>query len=481
MFPYNVSKQFQVVCVTSITLVVLLLVIFSSQPAFALIMGGEGNSPIRDPGWPNGAEKIFNNPARIAYWEGPPFGGGQWHSECRGNVKALNAVLIDFDKIEAKTKRVVVHEGIGHSLWLNPNRDPAKQDISKVDWVFLVWQPASWEHLRKLPVDILPVGASKDDKDPPVQIDIYTGGQIRWSDVVVPKGVELIDERLEAHGFTPADGTVIEGNVIDLETKQPIAARILLQKIESEPKGKYNYKTASETAANDKGNWIFKNVANGGHRVVVEADGYVQRIAGNFSYDQPNWHSYKCGLARAATVEGRVTDDTGSPLADVKVLLGNVGSPTDGRYDSPHEYSTQTDANGLFHLDSIPVGSATILLSKSGYCHPGLVKPFTVPAKDIELKMLKAAQLQVTVDFAGTNRPAEYIVGIEPESGSVVGSWGGSGIIDAKNQISYKDVPPGRYVLTGHPNPSREDEKTKPLTVELKGGETKEVTLPVRK
>ena len=92
------------------------------QQAFALITGGEGNRPIADPGWPKGAAAIFNNQARIAWWEGPPFGGGQWHAECRGDARAFNAVLADFARLEVKTRRVVVHDGVGASTWLNLNR-----------------------------------------------------------------------------------------------------------------------------------------------------------------------------------------------------------------------------------------------------------------------------------------------------------------------------------------------------------------------
>src|SRR5262245_45702115 len=74
----------------------------ASPPAFALIMGGEGNRPVADPGWPKGAAVIFNVKARIAYWEGPPYGGGQWHAECRGDAKALSEVLADFAKLDVK-------------------------------------------------------------------------------------------------------------------------------------------------------------------------------------------------------------------------------------------------------------------------------------------------------------------------------------------------------------------------------------------
>ena len=57
------------------------------QRAFALIRGGEGNSPIPDPGWPKGAAAIFNNPARIAYWIGLPYSGGQGLPTGGGEVR----------------------------------------------------------------------------------------------------------------------------------------------------------------------------------------------------------------------------------------------------------------------------------------------------------------------------------------------------------------------------------------------------------
>ena len=90
----------------------LLLAAAPCRPAFALITGGEGNKPLVDPGWPKGADAIFNTPERIAWWEGPPLGGGQWHAECRGDAKALNAVLGDFAKLDVKSKRIVLHDGI---------------------------------------------------------------------------------------------------------------------------------------------------------------------------------------------------------------------------------------------------------------------------------------------------------------------------------------------------------------------------------
>jgi len=131
---------------------VLLAVMISTAPpqtAFALITGGKGNRPLTDPGWPTGAAAIFNNPVRIAWWEGPPFGGGQYHAECCGDTKAFNVVLADFARLDVNIKRLIVHDGVGHSFWLNPNREPEKRSAAKMDWSFTVWVSASWERLGK--------------------------------------------------------------------------------------------------------------------------------------------------------------------------------------------------------------------------------------------------------------------------------------------------------------------------------------------
>ena len=84
------------------------------------------------------------------------------------------------------------------------------------------------------------------------------------------------------------------------------------------------------------------------------------------------------------------------------------------------------------------------------------------------------------MDFAGKERAGGYMVRIAPEGGEVVGSYGGSGNIDAKNQMTFEIMPPGRYVVTGRPNPGSDGEETEPVTVDLKGGQAAEVTLKAK-
>ena len=294
-------------------------------------------------------------------------------AECRGDAKALSAVLVDFAKLDVKTKQVIVHDGVAHSFWLNPNREPAKQAAAKINWVFMVWQPASWVAFARCQATSSPT-TWWPDQGPPSQIDVYSGDNLRWGDVTVPDGLTIVDQRLEAHGFTLADGIVLEGRVLDLATKKPIAARMRLQRVEPQAKGGYEYKLVTETATDADGRWVVKKTPAGWHRVVIEADGFVSRVVGYGQFDdQPRWYTYNSGLLRAAPVSGRVTDDAGQPLADVDVQIQDVASDVGGRYEAASDYSTKTDAEGRFRAEQVPGGRATIWIHKPGYCRPGLV------------------------------------------------------------------------------------------------------------
>jgi hypothetical protein len=448
-----------------LVLVSVVILVVTAPEVYALIRGGEGNTPIPDPGWPAGAAAVFNVPSRIAWWDGAKLGGGLWHAECRGDAKALSAVLADFAKIDVKSKQVVLHDGVGNSFWLNPNKEPAKRDKAKMDWSFTVWQSAVWKQLH-----------GKDADGQPSQIDVYTGGNIKWADVTVPKGLTIVDQRLEAHGFTLADGVVLEGKVTDLATKKPVAAKVRLQPLGPQPKG--GNRDAAVVQADADGHWVLKKVLGGGYRVVLEAEGYVPRVVGYLEADdQPRWHAYDGSLARPATVAGRVTDDAGRPLADADLWFENVRTSTGEHYESALGSHTKTGADGRFRTEQFPVGRANIWVHKPGYCRPGLGLTITTPKEDVALTMTKAGRVVVTVDFTGAERPAGYIVMIAPEGGEAVGKYGGSGQINQQNQITFDNVPPARYVLRGRPNPGSVDEETDPITVDLQGGKTTEIKL----
>lgn len=492
---------------TAIALFVVALAAGFSQTALAIRHGGPSNTPLPDPGWPKGTAAVFNSPARIAYWIGPD--AGYYTAEFRGDARSLSTVLADFVNLDVRTKRLIVHDGVGR-----------RTDQGEMDWALDVWVPALWQRPQGGAFSMEgTVFFRAPDQCPAPRIDVYADGNVRWSDVIVPEGIEVSDERLEAHGFTPADGIVLEGKVVDLTTRKPLAAKMRLERIEQDPNGKRNYTTVAEAAADAQGRWVLKNAPEGWYRVVVMADGYVPRWVDNFSSkpdvfrDQPGWHAYHCGLSRPAVVSGRVIDDAGKPLADVEVSLDDV-SGGDGHYGPTHEYVSTSDAEGRFRLEQVPAGSATIRARKTGYCLPGAGKPITTPATDVSLNMAQSAIVRVTVDFAGTNRPETYIAAIvpfaEPQRGSAgptweqlrnlvtltqpkgeaaVGLWVEIRIVDANDQVCFKGVPPGKYVLQGWPSrygsggretPFTGVSRSKPLTIDLKSGETAEVTLAAK-
>ena len=52
--------------------------------------------------------------------------------------------------------------------------------------------------------------------------------------------------------------------------------------------------------------------------------------------------------------------------------------------------------------------------------------------------------------------------------------------IDAGNQFMFRDVPPGRYVIKGRPNPSSANQESNPVTIEIKGGQASRITLSAK-
>src|SRR5262245_26515086 len=87
---------------------VLLACISCAPKVPALILTGEGNVPVRDSGWPDGSLAVANLPTRVGWWEGPPFGGGEYHFDYRGNAEQFKAMLGLFTNINAPRLEIVI-------------------------------------------------------------------------------------------------------------------------------------------------------------------------------------------------------------------------------------------------------------------------------------------------------------------------------------------------------------------------------------
>lgn len=463
----NLLKVKQLVVVAVLSLVGL------SNSALALIQGGEGNNPIADPGWPSGTAEIFNHKGRIAWWEGPPLGGGEWHSECKGDASALNEVLKLFAKIEGPKKRLVVLDGIGYSFWLDPNGAKRGDRNTKIDWSFAVWQADRWKIQQEMPPGMSAI--PNNQLTPIATITVYTAS-LRWSEVQVPKGIEVIDNRLEAHGFNLNDGRVIEGKVT-AEDGKPLRAKIRVEELLPKKTG-YEYAVLSTIDTDKDGHWYIKNFGEKWCRIVVECDGYASRIAGHVRYDrQPGWEFMSTELAQRGSIQGRVVDEDGKPLADASVAMRDLVANDGSRYDSIEEVFQKSAPDGSFHFKDVPIGKARLTGHRDDYFFPGLGQEVTSPGASVELRMSKAASIVIQLEFAGDRDKTEFIANLTPEGGEKVGSWGGSAKIDDKDTARFKGVPPGRYLLNVRPNPSNGADQLKEQIVELKGGEETKVVV----
>jgi HEAT repeat protein len=166
----------------------LLALLFAPFAALASIESHVGNEPVKDPGWPEGALAVANLPSRVGWWERSPDEGGLRFFLYRGDAKALSELLTNFVAIRAPALELTIHDG--------PLIDKQCSD-QRADWELLLCVATNWERFYN--------GARTNDNPSrprariPVQvprIDLYLGGgQVDWSQVKVPNGIQIIDQR----------------------------------------------------------------------------------------------------------------------------------------------------------------------------------------------------------------------------------------------------------------------------------------------
>jgi hypothetical protein len=181
----------------------LVVVFVFASPAFAVVTGGK-DAPIKDRGFPNGSLPLANLKTRIAWWEGPPFGGGQYHFEYSGRTADLQRAIDLFAKVDSKRKQVVVSEGVQTSFWLDIQDKEKKHAI---DWQFVVWVPKNWQHLSNARAGHLPPGEEGDS--PMTVLNIFVTDRIKWKSLRIPKSLRVVDERLEANGIAADQGAAL--------------------------------------------------------------------------------------------------------------------------------------------------------------------------------------------------------------------------------------------------------------------------------
>lgn len=432
--------------------------------AHASITGDFGNKPVMDRDWPAGALEVANLKTRVGWWEGPPFGGGQYTFLYRGDTKAFNEALAKFAEIKAPALELEVLAGPHESFWLqeHPARGEAATEKAekkekrdpRVDWEFVIWTPRNFHHLFNNPASLF--GSDQPNFRKPIpapKVNVYIGGgQIDWKQVKVPRNVRVVGtgKRLKE------DKTRLSGRVYDMVTSKPVSgARITVA--ESTHEG---VKEVRQAETNEDGEIAIDDLPPGTYAVRIESEGHAPLATGWDQYIKGEEKELTIQLSPVATLKGKVIDSSGQPIAGAKVHTFTVLG-MDGRgYNAPTRPEATTDDQGRFEL-KLPTGYAQISARKPGLYHSWTeilpVGDHPIPRDEqaeVVITMVQTATVTVTVKNAGGKPVAGKMVAIEPV-GKKIGKWSGSGVTNEKGVAEIRDVPPGEYHVTDSSYPSK--------------------------
>jgi len=435
------------------------LVPLAPLSASALIMTGSGNQAVHDAGWPEGALAVANLESRIGWWEGPPFGGGEWHFLYQGNTEAFQEALAAFAAIRAPTLDLVVHDG------------PQEDGILKkeADWTFTVWVPANWHRLFNNPKSVFEAD-HPNFRQPvaPPRLEVYVGKGVDWAKVKVPPGLSVRDERATAR-TNAAGGAGLRADLYDMATGKPIAgAQVTVERIFDTVRGRPSApEKAAEATSDATGRVEITKLPPGTYRLTVGADGYAPRALSYERYGERTFKQFAIELARTAAICGTVTDDNGKPIEGVKVSPSNVMAINGRGYTLPQLAEAVTDKDGAFALTDLPAGFTQFRIHHPVYYFSDLFTIHEVPGPNVVLRMIGAGSIHVSVTDNEGHALSRYegneiLVEVEPKGGSRVGSRVGSAKVKDDGTFEFDKVPPGEYRIKSRPNPSNSNRQYAP-------------------
>lgn len=450
----------------TISAAILLLCVFLGS-ASALITGGKDEA-ITVQGLPEGALPLANLKTRIAWWEGPPFGGGQYHFEYSGETADVQQAINLFAKIDSDRKRLIIRSGRPNSFWLGISD---KAQPHPIDWQFVVWMPANWQHLRDAKAGLLPPGEEGDS--PKTELLVHVSPRIDWNSLKIPDGLDVIDERLESNGVPADQGAALQGRVTDSAGNPISGATVAL--------GNDADRQTSQSAAD--GSYRITKIPEGTHQIVVAAKGFASKDLYYHQFTKTTFRTMDASLAKAATARVRVVDQQDRPIAGAEVIVRSCVD-RDGEYyrvAGPQRFTS--DDNGEFVVDDVPEGKIKFSCHSPDYYYNSVLNEHDTNDAPILLKLQPTGTVQVSVVTAdGQPVTSKYIVEIgpadvDPDEGAPIGSWGGSANIGADGRYTFKSIPPGDYVITGKPNPGRTADQTEPSKVRITGKDQHEIKL----
>jgi hypothetical protein len=472
------------------SLTILGITFLLSDIGMSLIITG-GSDPIQDLGWAAGTVEVANLPTRFGWWEGPPYGGGEYHFLYRcEKTEQFNEALEKFAAIKSDRLELFIHNGPGKDYVIG----------GRIDWSHLSWIPNNWDSLKNKsryfyrPADsnqTTPVPHVKKSVPAP-RIDVYLGGEnpIEWKNVKIPENIVIIDLRPGSVDKQFSGKGLVRGKVFDIETKQPINGarvtlfeRILKPQIDInnnpttssgiEPSGKvYQGKTSSD------GSCQINRIPLGTYEITVAANGYVSVDLELYDNTRAECYDFEASLAKPYTIKGIVTDRTGKPIKDVGVTARDFVGPDGNKYRHKADSLVLTDEQGRYEIPALPKGFARIRCRAEGlYQDDSIFEMYPIPCREIKLTMSGTAIVRgKVVDRDGKRPSGEIHLSIDP-SGNPIGKWGYSGRLSQDGTFNISGIPPGEYINSTRPNPSRSKYKSNTKTITVEAGKTYELEI----
>jgi hypothetical protein len=434
------------------------------QPSHALILVGHGNDPVTDHGWPSNAVTVANLKSRTGWWEGPPFGGGEWHFEYVGDTATFQQALDAFAKIDSTNLDLFIHDGGQFSFASDPNHE---QTTNNLDWTFTIWVPKNWQHLYGQGHGH---GFSDDPNFgksmPPPRIDLYPDSQtkIAFEKIKVPANVKIQDERAIAAGVDVSGGTVLLATILEAGTHQPIPGARLIATARDE-KNQYT-KPFTNAVADEKGIASLTGLPSQVFQISATAGGFVEAAVEYGDFPAHSYKQFEVALARANSVSGTVVDESGNGIPAIRLVAANTLLATNVPYRTLTKPETVTDSEGHFTLTNLPAGLAQIWTFSTNYFSTNLFIYHPVPGPEIVIPVRRADALLLKIQDASGNsihqwQNQQVQVTLHPAGGDVIGSYGGGGDVDTNGTHFFSGVHPGDYKISVNPS-----DKTSSVTVE---------------
>jgi len=282
----------------------------------------------------------------------------------------------------------------------------------------------------------------------------------------------------------PEDQCSVEGIVLNARTRAPLSkAQVRLLKLDGPATG------PGSATTDASGRFKLSGVAPGQYRALASRSGFVRQVFGSGGafpsltlVPGQALAGLTLELSPAAVIAGRVVDEDGEPLANVRLQAFRCLSSQGSRQFLPVGRSVSTDDQGgyrLFDLDhgryfvsaaySPPPGS-TAGAPSADPAEVGVTLAFypgtADPAQAIPIQ-LRAGDERRGVDFRlasphivrvrgrlvpAAERPQEVVLALAPLAGGAAGMFASgpqpSGHIDASGAFEFRGVTSGSYALT---------------------------------